>query len=238
MFLTKKTFLFLFLLYLGVDSISAQTKTISQDPESFFKELKSIINPQLIDIRAESAFQVAHIKKAIHVDWSRTDLEEHLLKGFNKEIAIFLYCQTGKVSEGAALFLEELGFEKIYILTGGFEKWIIKSKPYVSNSKEMKPLAFLSIENFNNKIKENTFVLVDFYADWCGPCKMLDPILEKIDLEITKVSLLKIDADKNGSITEHFEIDEIPTLILFKNGKQIWRNTGLISEKEIIEKIY
>ena len=238
MYFKTKTFLFLFLFFWAVNTISAQEKIIKQDPEAFFKELKSIINPQLIDIRNESEFQSAHIKKAIHLDWNRPDLEEHLLKGFNKEIPIFLYCQTGKVSDGAAVFLEELGFGKIYILMDGFEKWIGKSKPYVSNSKEMKPLAFLSMENFNNKIKENTFVLVDFYADWCGPCKIMDPILERISLDKSKLSLFKIDADKNSSITEHFEIEEIPTLLLFKNGKQIWRNTGLITEKEIVEKIY
>ncbi len=232
-----KTFLLLFFLYLSLNSISAQTKVVLLDPEVFFKELKSNSNPQLIDIRTESEFEIAHIKKSIHLDWSSLDLEEHVLKGFNKEHAIFVYCQTGKVSEGAALFLEELGFEKIYYLKGGFENWISKSKPYVSNSKEMKPLAFLSIENFNKKVRGNTFVLVDFYADWCGPCKKMDPILEKIDFNIDQLSLFKIDAEKNVSITENYEIEEIPTLILFKNGKQIWRNTGLITEKEILEKI-
>jgi thioredoxin 1 len=237
MFLKMKTFFLLFFLYLGINSISAQTKVISLDPQVFFEGLKSNSNPQLIDIRTESEFETAHIKKSIHLDWSSLDLEERLLKGFSKENSIFIYCQTGKVSEGATLFLEEIGFEKIYYLKGGFENWISKSKPYVSNSKDMKPLAFLSIENFNKKVLANTFVLVDFYAVWCGPCKKMDPILEKIDLDFAKLSLFKIDAEKNVSITENYEIEEIPTLILFKNGKQIWRNTGLITEKEILEKI-
>jgi thioredoxin 1 len=64
------------------------------------------------------------------------------------------------------------------------------------------------------------------------------PILYKIDQENTQLSLLKIDADKNTSMTEQLEVSEIPTMILYKNGKQVWRHTGLVSETEIKSKIY
>jgi thioredoxin len=86
--------------------------------------------------------------------------------------------------------------------------------------------------------KENKLVFLDAYASWCGPCKKMAPILFKIDEENKELNLLKIDADKNTSMTENLEFAEIPTMILYKNGKQVWRHTGLISEAEIKSKIY
>jgi thioredoxin len=149
-----------------------------------------------------------------------------------------LYCQSGKTSEDAANYLIELGYENIVTLKGGFEKWISNSKPYTSSKRTFEPLGFISKENYNNRVRDNKWVLVDFYTDSCVPCKKMAPILYKIDEENSQLSLLKIDGDKNTGMTEQLEVTEIPTMILYKNGKQIWRHTGLTTEEEIRSKIY
>ena len=78
-------------------------------------------------------------------------------------------------------------------------------------------------------------VLVDFYADWCAPCRAMKPILEDVKNRLgQEVSVFKIDVDKNQQIAERFSIMSIPTLILFKNGKPVWRKSGLASSLELV----
>lgn len=79
-------------------------------------------------------------------------------------------------------------------------------------------------------------VLVDFWADWCGPCKMLTPILDEISDEI-KVKICKVNVDEEGELATEFGIRSIPTILVFKNGKEIDRIIGLREKEELVEKI-
>ncbi|MFT7611279.1 MAG: thioredoxin 1 [Parvicellaceae bacterium] len=92
--------------------------------------------------------------------------------------------------------------------------------------------------NFDNIIKSGPLVLVDFYADWCGPCTMQAPILIEISKELKgSVRIIKIDVDKNQTISGRYKIRNIPTLMLFKNGKDIWRKGGVSAKEELIRLI-
>ena len=84
-------------------------------------------------------------------------------------------------------------------------------------------------ENFDEIIKNR--VLVDFYADWCGPCKMLGPVLEKIN----DIDIIKVNVDMYGELSRKYGIMSIPCLILFEDSKEIKRNLGFISEDKIRE---
>lgn len=215
-----------------------QEKHRIQFPNDFEKTIRASNPLHLIDLRTKGEFEAGHIKKSINIDYLRADFEDYIKSIYPKKTPLVLYCQSGKTSEDAANYLNELGYENIITLKGGFEKWISNSKPYTSSKKTFEPLGFISKENYNTRVRDNKWVLVDFYADWCGPCKKMAPILYKIDEENSQLSLLKIDADKNTSMTEQLEVSEIPTMILYKNGKQVWRHTGLITEAEIKSKIY
>ena len=86
----------------------------------------------------------------------------------------------------------------------------------------------LENENFKDLIKEK--VLVDFYANWCGPCKMIAPELEKVE---SSINVVKVDVDKFESIAREYGVMSIPTLILFENGKEVRRNIGFIDKSKI-----
>ena len=86
----------------------------------------------------------------------------------------------------------------------------------------------LTNENFKELIKEKT--LVDFYANWCGPCKMIAPELEKVE---SSVKVIKVDVDEFENLAKEYGVMSIPTLILFENGKEVKRNIGFIDKDRI-----
>ncbi len=227
----------LFFLFVSFSGFSQEEHQI-QFPNDFEKTIRASNPLHLIDLRAKGEFEAGHIKKSIHIDYLRTDFEDYIQNLYNKKTPLILYCQSGKTSEDAANYLIELGFENIVTLKGGFEKWISNSKPYTSSKKTFEPLGFISKENYYTRIRDNKWVLVDFYTDLCVSCKKMAPILYKIDEENSQLSLLKINGNKNTGMTEQLEVTEIPTMILYKNGKQVWRHTGLATEAEIKSKIY
>ena len=82
--------------------------------------------------------------------------------------------------------------------------------------------------NFDSKIQNTAGIaIVDFWADWCGPCRMIAPILEEVDREISDVTVMKVNVDKEPALADRFSINAIPTLLFFKDGQLVKQKTGL-----------
>jgi thioredoxin 1 len=91
---------------------------------------------------------------------------------------------------------------------------------------------------FSEMINSDKPVLVDFFAEWCGPCKTMAPILKQVKDEVqNNASIIKVDVDKNQQTAMTFQVNSVPTLMLFKNGKVLWRQSGVLPKNELVRKI-
>ena len=94
------------------------------------------------------------------------------------------------------------------------------------------------MDNFDKLINSTTPTLVDFFATWCGPCKAMNPLIEEVKKDIgSEANIIKIDVDKNRSTASKYGVRSVPTLILFKEGSPIWRQSGVPPKNLIIESI-
>ena len=88
---------------------------------------------------------------------------------------------------------------------------------------------------FQEIINSNHLVLVDFFAEWCGPCKMMPPILNKVKSDLgDQVKIVKIDVDKNQSLAAKMMIQGVPTLAIFKEGEEVWRESGVLQPQDLV----
>ena len=89
---------------------------------------------------------------------------------------------------------------------------------------------------FNEIIQSNDLVLVDFYADWCGPCKMMSPVLQAVKATMQEaVKIIKVNVDQHQDLASHFMVRGVPTLMLFQEGKMLWRQSGVLSAQDLVK---
>ena len=94
------------------------------------------------------------------------------------------------------------------------------------------------METFNDVINSDSLVLVDFYATWCQPCKMMHPVLEQVKGELgDRIRIIKIDVDKQSATANQYRIQSVPTLMLFRQGEVLWRTSGVVQRTELLATI-
>lgn len=193
---------------------------------------------QLVDVRTEDEFKERHIKGATLISIDERSFEEKL-GALDKEKPLYVYCLSGGRSSKAGQVALRMGFKEVYNLDGGINAWVNANKPVQVPPPGSKKTAGMSFDDYLAYIKKSDkLVLVDFGAVWCGPCKIVKPTVHKIEKDNpTKVELFEIDVDKNPLVSKAMNISGIPLLILYKGGKEVWRNMGVTDEATIVEQV-
>jgi rhodanese-related sulfurtransferase len=188
---------------------------------------------QVLDVRTAGEFKAGYLKGALQADWLNKKEFEERTKHLNPEKPLLVYCASGVRSEQAAKWLLKKGFKEVYNLKGGTAAWQVSGKRLEAS--ETKPQ--LSINDFEKKIQAG-IVLVDVGAEWCPPCKKMEPVINQLQSELSgKFQLVKVDGGVDIDVMKHINADALPTFILYKNGKEVWRDFGIVSKEVIQSKI-
>ena len=227
-----KSFVSILLTFLSFFIVSCNGQSVKNikiiDPVSFTKEIENTTNAQILDVRTAEEFAVEHLQKAENVNWLSNDFTTNIAK-YDKSQPVFVYCKSGRRSHQAAEKLAELGFTNIIEMEGGIINWAAEGL-----SKPTEKRIGITQKEFNNLLETDKIVLIDFYAEWCAPCKKMTPYLLKIQKELAdKVVIIRLDADKNKSLLTEMKINELPTLFLYENKQLKWQHSGYISETDL-----
>jgi thioredoxin 1 len=231
MLLYRLTLLFAFSFIYS--SVWAQNEALSVD--EFQRNLKDESEILVLDFQSEHNFKRGHIKKSKNIPFDSEKFESEINRIAKLDDKIFFYCTTDEENIIALQYLKEIGYQQIKYLKGGFVTWQSKSKPYSSSIRNLKPYTNLNYDNLKAILTQNEFIFVDFYADWCKPCKKMNPILKEIGENDPEIKIIKVNADESSELINHYGVEEIPTYLFFKNRTQVWRYTGEISKNELVE---
>lgn len=188
----------------------------------------AILNPkaQIIDVRTPQEFAGGAIDNAVNIDWNNPDFIKNI-ENLDKNQPVYVYCLSGGRSKKAADKLVASGFTNVVELKGGWMSWSKAHPNTVTKSQ-------YTAESFIKLTKESPVVLVDFYAEWCGPCKKMGPYIEKFKNDYKgKVNIVKIDADQNKQLVLDLGYQALPIILVYKNGEKAFEREGYVSEQEL-----
>jgi len=210
-------------------SCKAQVST-SLTATEFEKGIADKDSIQLLDVRTAGEFNGGHLQGALLADWKDKNEFSRRISFIDKNKPVYIYCLGGGRSEAAATKMRAMGYQAVYELKGGINAWKAENKMVEGKSAAKQ----MSTDEFNNAIAGGKFVLVDFGAEWCPPCKKMEPILKILQKNNpNKFTLVKVDGGKDEDILKQYNVTALPVFILFKDGKQVWRRDGIAEENEI-----
>lgn len=231
-------FVFIGILVFSYTNTNIKAQQKKQDlltAKEFSNQLSKDKSIQLVDVRTAEEFAEGHLNNAENIDWNSMDFGKNTAF-LDKKKPVFVYCLSGGRSEKAAEKLRKSGFSKVYNLDGGMMKWRAANLP------EVRGLANntggMNTGEYEKRIGENPVLLVDFYADWCEPCKRMKPYLEEMDKTMKdKVTVLRINVDKNKNLVKQLGVDALPVLMLYKNKSLVWKEQGFVPKETVMKKL-
>lgn len=209
-------------------SCTAQTNTNLSADE--FEKAISKDSVQLLDVRTQGEYISGHIKNTLWANWNDKDEFTRRIAFVDKNKPVYVYCLAGGRSAAAAEKMRAMGFENVYELKGGINAWKAADKKLEGAT----PAKQMTVEAFTADVNSAKIVLVDFGAEWCPPCKKMEPVLKSLQTNNPgKFTLVKVDGGNDVDVLKQYSVTALPVFILFKDGKQVWRKDGVAEEKEM-----
>lgn len=184
---------------------------------------------QLLDVRTQEEFNQGHLADAMNADWNEKDEFVRRIEAMDKDQPVYIYCLSGRRSAAAASLLREKGFSQVTEMEGGINAWKQADKSLT----RVMPFNEISTESYQAMLGSSTLVLVDFGALWCPPCRKMEPVLKEVEKENPTITLIRIDAGSQTALMKANQVSEMPTYVLYKEGTEVWRTSGLTEKGEI-----
>ena len=189
----------------------------------------------LLDIRTPEEVSKGFLKNASFINF----YDENFLQKASwvkKNQPIYVYCHAGGRSSKAAEMLIELGFREVYNLVGGYSKWVEDGYLVEKGLKNIKGpnSKFFSKQEIDGILQTKQSVVLVFKTPWCLPCKKLDAVLDSFSKNRPNWEVVKINMDTNKDLAENYEVKSVPTLLFFKESKQLSSHVGFINLKDLL----
>ena len=192
---------------------------------------KGIAQPQIqvLDVRTNGEYNSGHLPNAFLADWNNQQQFIERVRSLDKTKPVYTYCLSGARSGAAAKWLKENGYT-VYNMEGGISAWKRAGKPVeeVGNIKQISMQEYLSL------IPADKIVLVDVSAVWCPPCKKMKPVVDSL-AKVGAFHLVAIDGGDQTDISRQLGVEAFPTFIVYKNGKEVWRKSGIVEAAELAQ---
>ncbi len=194
-----------------------------------FKEAISKPNVQILDVRTAGEYQSGHIQNALQANWNNSKEFQDRTQHLDKSKTVYVYCQAGGRSAAAQSYLIEKGYTVVN-LEGGMSNWKMKQLPIEGDANAVQ----MRVTDFDKVIADNQLVLVDIGATWCPPCRKMQPTIDQIKKEQgSKLYFLAVDGGVDMDVMKHVQFEALPTFIIYKNGKEVWRKQGIVAAEEM-----
>ncbi len=219
------------LVFLASCSLGQSSKDVLPVTE-FYKQITAAHTPVIVDVRTPGEYAKGHLVNARNINVNADDFETEIAK-LDKTEPVYVYCLSGGRSASAAETMRNKGFKQVYEMEGGMMKWRASGLPEVKG--EAPGATGMTRKQYDALLNTDKLVLMDFYADWCGPCKQMAPYLEELKTEMAdKLTIVRINADGNEALMKDLQVEGLPTLIVYKDKKQTWRNLGFVPKEEVV----
>ncbi|MGN6569035.1 MAG: thioredoxin domain-containing protein [Flavipsychrobacter sp.] len=214
---------------------NAQEKKTSLTATEFADKMKAIPDANIVDVRTPEEYEKGHIKNALNYDWNGSSFEQQIAT-LDKSKPVFVYCLSGGRSAMAAEIMRDRGFKQVYEMKGGFMKWRAAGLPETMDGNTAS--TGMTQQQFEKLLNTGKLVLIDFYADWCAPCKKMKPWLDEISAnQSDKVTVVRINADDNAQLCRALKIDALPYLQVYRNKKLTWSHSGDIDKETLVAQL-
>ena len=222
----------LFFVACAQNNTNQQTAKASQQPLTIsavqFKAAIEQPGVQVLDVRTTGEFQSGHIQNAFQANWNDSKEFQERIQHLDKTKTVYVYCQAGARSAAAQNFLIEKGYNVVN-LEGGMSSWKMSQLPVEGNTNAVQ----MRVVDFDKVVASNKMVLVDIGASWCPPCRKMQPIIDQIKKEQgNKIYFLAVDGGVDMDVMKHVQFESLPTYIIYQNGKEIWRKSGIVTADE------
>lgn len=203
------------------------------DPDEFQKQLAAD-KGNLLDVRTAAEYRTGHIAGALQADWTNRKEFEERIKYIDKTSKVYVYCGVGARSAAVAAWMRNNGFTQVLELSGGIINWQKKGKPTEGTA----AIKQMTMEEYKALIPATGIALIDFGAKWCPPCVKMEPVLKEVNETLkNKFTLVRVEAGNHIAIQQSLGIESYPTFIIYKNGKETWRQSGLVEKSVLLDQL-